>query len=72
MILLRSVADKMMIEICGHKGATETEILMRTVSETGQPKQSKYKVEKSSEGTGNNSLKKSFQSGLKSYRQVRC
>lgn len=47
----------MIIEICGHKGAIETEILMRVVCDTGQPKQSKYKVEKSSEGSGNNSEK---------------
>lgn len=60
--------DKMIIEICGQREAIETEILMRAVCETGQPKRSKHKVEKSSEGTGNNFFKKRFHTGLKSYR----
>lgn len=38
MILLRSVVDKMITEICGQKGAIETELLMRAVCETEQPK----------------------------------
>lgn len=68
MMLLRSVVEKMIIEICGQKGAIETEILMSAVCDTGQPKRSRHKVEKSPEGIGNNSFIKRFHIGLKSYQ----